>query len=579
MAHNMANQQYSLRWSNHTDNILTALDTLLQSENLVDVTLICGKDSLRAHRVILSACSPFFQKIFAETPCNHPVVVLNEFQGAEVQALINFMYRGEVSVAQTRLDALMKAAESLQIRGLADNDKNSPKHPDPVHAVVYEGDESGCGGGYLHQPCSLGPRNTARSPVDRSTPVRIGSVSPSSSSTYEPATKQPRHTYMDTTSTRSECISPTPRRKQARPRRRSGDNCSVQDLSTNSPKSPQPQEDVAENLCIKKTEERSVQPKRELCTETTSTPDLPRTPDIEIRDYRTSPISLPQPPLNMNQEMDNHPHLSFPPMPSVSALAMTPPQGKYFGLDAQPLGLFPPGLENCRTHLFEMDHRAQDHHGLVKKKMGRPKGQHSAPRGGPPRSWTNSELTEALQHVWNKKMTTSQASRIFGIPYNSLLMYVRGKYGKSLKLEQLRKDCIGAPNATAELMSMSTPNNNNTVVKNEREPEPVQPNTRPSSAENQPPPAHPHFLNPFMTNFYPDFNSFPLPMMHQFLPQGERSREHFSNQAHQPQSQPQHQSEVDNSNSEALEEDAERFRSPTRSIEERRDVVQQNGQD
>lgn len=75
----------------------------------------------------------------------------------------------------------------------------------------------------------------------------------------------------------------------------------------------------------------------------------------------------------------------------------------------------------------------------------RPKGQHSAPRGGPPRSWTNTELTEALQHVWNKKMTTSQASRIFGIPYNSLLMYVRGKYGKSLKLEQLRKDCISGP--------------------------------------------------------------------------------------------------------------------------------------
>lgn len=84
--------------------------------------------------------------------------------------------------------------------------------------------------------------------------------------------------------------------------------------------------------------------------------------------------------------------------------------------------------------------------------MPRPKGQHSAPRGGPPRSWTNSELTEALQHVWNKKMTTSQASRIFGIPYNSLLMYVRGKYGKSLKLEQLRKDCISGP--PLELLQM-----------------------------------------------------------------------------------------------------------------------------
>lgn len=77
--------------------------------------------------------------------------------------------------------------------------------------------------------------------------------------------------------------------------------------------------------------------------------------------------------------------------------------------------------------------------------VARAKSQHSAPRGGPPRSWTNAELTKALEHVWNKKMTTSQASRIFGIPYNSLLMYVRGKYGKSLKLENLRKDCISGP--------------------------------------------------------------------------------------------------------------------------------------
>ena len=72
------------------------------------------------------------------------------------------------------------------------------------------------------------------------------------------------------------------------------------------------------------------------------------------------------------------------------------------------------------------------------------KGQHSAPRGGPPRSWTNDDLTKALENVWNKRMTTSQASRVFGIPYNSLLMYVRGKYGKSLKLDVLKQNTPAA---------------------------------------------------------------------------------------------------------------------------------------
>ena len=73
-----------------------------------------------------------------------------------------------------------------------------------------------------------------------------------------------------------------------------------------------------------------------------------------------------------------------------------------------------------------------------------PKGQHSAPRGGPPRSWTNDELTKALENVWNKRMTTSQASRFYSIPYNSLLMYVRGKYGKSLKLDKLKNSTPAA---------------------------------------------------------------------------------------------------------------------------------------
>ena len=87
-----------------------------------------------------------------------------------------------------------------------------------------------------------------------------------------------------------------------------------------------------------------------------------------------------------------------------------------------------------------------------------PKGQHSAPRGGPPRSWTNDDLTKALENVWNKRMTTSQASRVFAIPYNSLLMYVRGKYGKSLKLDLLKAQ---TPAATDNLNtignSRSTP--------------------------------------------------------------------------------------------------------------------------
>nr|XP_023028311.1 protein jim lovell-like [Leptinotarsa decemlineata] len=210
---------------------------------------------------------------------------------------------------------------------------------------------------------------------------------------------------------------------------------------------------------------------------------------------------------------------------------------------------------------------------FVKKKMGRPKGQHSAPRGGPPRSWTNAELTEALQHVWNKKMTTSQASRIFGIPYNSLLMYVRGKYGKSLKLEQLRKDCIGGPTPSMDILNMSGGNNNNNACKTEREVDQIQPNTRPPSTEDQPHPQPPVF-NPFAHSFYPDFGTgFPIPVsMIHLLPQSEKSREHYSQQQHQPMEEDCKQ------RTKEMDEEQDVFRPPSLSIEDRRELVQQNGQ-
>lgn len=155
---------------------------------------------------------------------------------------------------------------------------------------------------------------------------------------------------------------------------------------------------------------------------------------------------------------------------------------------------------------------------------GRPKGQHSAPRGGPPRSWTNAELTDALEHVWNKKMTTSQASRIFGIPYNSLLMYVRGKYGKSLKLEQLRRDCISGP--PIELLQMGLHNNNNVKghhhgdnrnSKNHHRMKDADlgagGHMRGSSSEPDLLPSPNQMFNPFQHGFYPDFPFPPgLPM-------------------------------------------------------------------
>lgn len=164
-------------------------------------------------------------------------------------------------------------------------------------------------------------------------------------------------------------------------------------------------------------------------------------------------------------------------------------------------------------------------------------------------------------------MTTSQASRIFGIPYNSLLMYVRGKYGKSLKLEQLRKDCIGGPGGPLDLLNLGGGNNNNNQPKSDRDRDMDHLNTRPPSNEDLPPP----MFNPFAPNFYPDFGTgFPIPVsMIHLLPQSEKNRETLGHAAGLD----------DDCKKEMEDEHADLFRTPTLSRDERRELIQQNGQD
>lgn len=57
----MTSQRFCLRWNNHQSNLLSVFDQLLQDESFVDVTLAVDGRNLKAHKIVLSACSPYFQ--------------------------------------------------------------------------------------------------------------------------------------------------------------------------------------------------------------------------------------------------------------------------------------------------------------------------------------------------------------------------------------------------------------------------------------------------------------------------------------------------------------------------------------
>ncbi|XP_070139040.1 uncharacterized protein [Drosophila bipectinata] len=112
-------QEFCVRWNTHLGSIGAVFPQLLAIQRFVDVTLVCDGHQLRCHRLVLAACSSYFETILAENPCKHPVIILpREVQLWEIQALVDFMYKGEVNVTQAGLGQLLRCAQHLRIRGL-----------------------------------------------------------------------------------------------------------------------------------------------------------------------------------------------------------------------------------------------------------------------------------------------------------------------------------------------------------------------------------------------------------------------------------------------------------------------------
>jgi len=131
-----SDQRFSLKWNNYQNHLVTAFESLLGENDFVDVTLGVEGKRLSAHKMLLSACSPYFRELLKGNPCQHPIIVLRDIRYTDLHSLLQFMYNGEVNVHQDQLNSFLKAAESLKIRGLTDNEESDTQQqeskPDPV---------------------------------------------------------------------------------------------------------------------------------------------------------------------------------------------------------------------------------------------------------------------------------------------------------------------------------------------------------------------------------------------------------------------------------------------------------------
>ncbi|XP_042888879.1 zinc finger protein 316-like isoform X5 [Penaeus japonicus] len=117
----------SLKWNNHKSTFFHILSEVRGKHTYTDATLACEGKFYPVHKLVMSTCSDYFAEIFEKTPCKNPVVVLKDIKKSDLDALLDYMYIGEVDVRQSELAGLIKAAECLRIKGLAVPDEDPTK--------------------------------------------------------------------------------------------------------------------------------------------------------------------------------------------------------------------------------------------------------------------------------------------------------------------------------------------------------------------------------------------------------------------------------------------------------------------
>jgi len=139
----MSSDNFCLKWNDHHSTFFSSAEQLCHNSLLTDVVLSAGGTLFKAHKLVLSVCSKFFQEVFSQpspvSQAHNTVIYLKDVDSTHLQLLLSYMYRGEVDVADNQLAEFLKTASGLQIKGLSESEgqEGQPKSraPDRVSSA------------------------------------------------------------------------------------------------------------------------------------------------------------------------------------------------------------------------------------------------------------------------------------------------------------------------------------------------------------------------------------------------------------------------------------------------------------
>ena len=101
-------------------NVKTSWQELQLEENYSDIILACEGKHIKTHKLVISSFSPVLRNILKLNQTFNPLIYLKGVKFKDLQNLLNFMYQGQVDVAEDDLSSFLEIAEDLNVLGLSE---------------------------------------------------------------------------------------------------------------------------------------------------------------------------------------------------------------------------------------------------------------------------------------------------------------------------------------------------------------------------------------------------------------------------------------------------------------------------
>ena len=107
------------------------MQELMMNEDFADVTLITeDKGQIKANINILSACSSVFKDTLKKEKNSSQIMYLRGIQFSEMESIMQFIYLGEATFFEERMNEFLAVAKSLEIKELYSAEQKINSQPE-----------------------------------------------------------------------------------------------------------------------------------------------------------------------------------------------------------------------------------------------------------------------------------------------------------------------------------------------------------------------------------------------------------------------------------------------------------------